>query len=94
MIIVAGRLHVDADDRDQYLAAVADVARAARRAPGCHDFVQAPDPIDASRINIFEQWESDEDLDRFRAGGGPLPELPPLQSMDVYKYRIASIEEP
>ncbi|MCW2532765.1 MAG: hypothetical protein JWP62_2335, partial [Blastococcus sp.] len=51
MIIVAGTLHLDAADRDPYLVAVADVARQARSAAGCLDFVQAADPIDPERIN-------------------------------------------
>jgi quinol monooxygenase YgiN len=94
LIIVAGQLHLDEVDRDRYLAAVADVARQARQAAGCHDFVQAADPIDAGRINVFERWESDEDLHRFRTSGGPLADLPALRSADVRKYRIAAVEAP
>lgn len=94
MIIIAGQLHVDAVDRDRYLTAVADVAYLARQAPGCHDFFQAADPIDTGRINVFERWESDEDLHRFRTSGGPLPELPALRSAAVHKYRISGIEAP
>jgi quinol monooxygenase YgiN len=94
LIIIAGTLHVDPSDRDRYLAAVIDVARLARRAPGCLDFVQTPDPLDPERINVYERWESDDHLHRFRAAGGPELELPPLRSADVHKYRIASVEEP
>jgi quinol monooxygenase YgiN len=94
LIIIAGQLQLDAADRDRYLTAVADVATLARKAPGCYDFVQAADPIDAGRINVFERWESDEDLHRFRTSGGPLPELPALRSADVHKYRISGIEAP
>ena len=94
LIIIAGQLHLDAADRDRYLTAVADVACLARKAPGCHDFVQAADPIDAGRINVFERWESDDHLHRFRASGEPLPELPALRSAEVHKYRISGIEAP
>lgn len=94
MIIIAGQLYVDPADRDVYLRAVAEVARQARQAPGCGDFVQAADPIDAERINVFERWDSDDDLHRFRGSGGPLPELPALRSAEVHKYRISEIEEP
>ncbi len=94
MIIVAGQLWLDAADRDRYLTAVADVTRLAREAPGCHDFVQAADPIDAGRINVFERWESDEDLHRFRGSGGPIPALPPLRSVEVFKYQISAVEAP
>ena len=96
MIIIAGTLTLAAADRERYLAAVGGVAPAARRAPGCLDFVQTADPVDPERIVIFERWESDEDLERFRSSGAPeeQSEVPPLQDADVRKYRIASVEEP
>ena len=96
MIIIAGTLTLATADRGRYLSAVAGVAPAARRAPGCLDFVQVADPVDPERIVIFERWESDEDLERFRTSGEPdeQAELPPLQDADVRKYRIASVEEP
>ena len=94
MIIIAGTLHVEPADCERYLAAVIDVARLARLASGCLDFVQTPDPLDATRINVYERWESDDHLHRFRTSGGPSVDLPPLRSADVRKYRIASIEEP
>jgi quinol monooxygenase YgiN len=97
VIIVAGWLEVAADDRDRYVAAVADVAVQARRAPGCLDFVQAGDPLDAERITIFERWESDEDLERFRSSGDPdvpEPDLPAVLSAEVRKYRISAVDAP
>jgi quinol monooxygenase YgiN len=94
VLIIAGTLHLDSTDRERYLAAVADVARQARSAPGCLDFVQAPDLIDPGRINIYERWESDEHLHRFRTAGGPDLDVPPIRSADVVKYRIAAVEEP
>ena len=97
MIVVAGWLRVAAEDRDRYLALVADVTGLARRAPGCLDFVQAADPLDPSRIVVLERWESDEDLERFRGSGDPdepEPDLPEVLSAEVRKYRIASVEEP
>jgi quinol monooxygenase YgiN len=94
MIIIAGHLTVDPADRDRYLEAVADVAAQARKSPGCHDFVQAADPIEPGRINIFERWDSDEDLHRFRASGAPQAHAPAVLSADVKKYRIAAIESP
>jgi heme-degrading monooxygenase HmoA len=102
VIIVAGTLHVAAADRDRYLSAVAGVAVLARRAPGCLDFVQAADPLDPERVNIFELWESDADLDRFRSQGDPEvpepdvpePAVPPVIAAEVRRYRISSVEEP
>jgi quinol monooxygenase YgiN len=97
VIIVAGWLRVAAADRDHYLAAVGDVARLARAAPGCLDFTQAADPLDAERINVYERWESDEDLEGFRAPDdpdAPEPDLPDVLAAEVRRYRIASVEAP
>ena len=94
MLIIAGVLRVAAEDRDGYLSATFDVAVQARAAPGCLDFVQAADPVDPERINIYERWTSEEDLHRFRNFGGSDLDLPEVRSMDVHKYRISSIEDP
>ena len=42
----------------------------ARASDGCIDFHISADPIEADRINIFEQWESTEAVEAFR-GSGP-----------------------
>ncbi|GIE28348.1 antibiotic biosynthesis monooxygenase [Actinoplanes italicus] len=94
MIIIAGELRVEPSDRDRYLTGVADVTRLAREADGCLDFVQAPDPLDPARITVYERWESDEHLGRFRNTPGPDPDVPPVRSADVHKYRISGVEQP
>ena len=97
MIIIAGSLYCEPDGRDAYLAAVANVAGLARNAPGCLDFVQAADPIDPARINVYERWESDADVEAFRTSADtsePVAEPPALTGADVRKYRIAAVEDP
>lgn len=96
MIIVAGRLHVRAEDRTAYLAAVADVAPLARRTAGCLDFVQAADPVDPTRINVFERWDDDAALLAFRSSApddAPAP-APVVVDADVRMYRISAVEDP
>jgi len=58
VLIVAGHLTVDAERRDEYVRAFADLVRRARRAPGCCDVTAAADPLDVGRVNPYEQWES------------------------------------
>jgi len=95
VFIIAGELRLDPADRDHYLDAVASVAPQARGAAGCLDFVQAADPVEPDRINVYERWESDESLLAFRSlPGDPDAGTPPLRSADVRKYRISSVEEP
>ena len=95
MLIIAGELRVDPSQRDRYLAAVAAVAPLARATAGCLDCVQAADPVEPDRINVYERWESDESLLAFRSlPGDPDAGTPPLRSADVRKYRFSSVEEP
>ena len=94
MLIIAGTLIVVPDDRRAFLAANAGVVGQAREAPGCLDFVQAADPLDPSRINIFERWESEDHLLAFRGAGQPDSDSPPIQSADVKRYVISAVEEP
>jgi quinol monooxygenase YgiN len=94
MLIIAGSLFVDPDDRETFLTANADAVGQAREAPGCLDFVQAADPLDPSRINIFERWESESLLLAFRGAGQPDSDSPPIRSADVKRYVISAVEEP
>jgi quinol monooxygenase YgiN len=96
MIIIAGSITVDPAERDRYLEIFADVTPMARKAPGCLDFVQAPDPVDPARINVYERWDSDESLHAFRTSGGPPPpdDAPEIRAAEVHKYRISAVESP
>jgi len=57
----------------------------ARSAPGCLDFVVAADPIEADRVNVYEEWESEGELEAFR-GEGPGPDL----SADILSAEVSS----
>jgi quinol monooxygenase YgiN len=94
MLIIAGSLILDPSDRTAFLTANAAVVGQARQATGCYDFVQAADPIDPSRINIFERWDTEADLLAFRGEGQPESDSPPIASADVKRYIIAAVEEP
>jgi quinol monooxygenase YgiN len=94
MLIIAGSLILDPTHRAAFLVANADVVGQARQATRCLDFVQAADPIDPSRINIFERWDTDDHLLAFRGAGQPASDSPPIQSADVKRYVISAIEEP
>jgi quinol monooxygenase YgiN len=94
VLIIAGSLIVDPAGRAAFLAANADVVGQARQAPGCLDFVQAADPLDPSRINIFECWENGDQLLAFRGVGQPASDSPPILSANVKRYMISAIEEP
>ncbi|MEV4712590.1 antibiotic biosynthesis monooxygenase family protein [Micromonospora sp. NPDC049374] len=94
MLIVAGTLHVDPAERDDYLATCAEIVRQAREAPGCLDFAISPDLIEPARINVYERWESEEQLLDFR-GSGPEPEQQvAIVEAEVHKFLISAVESP
>lgn len=92
MIIIAGTLQVNPQDRVGYLDVASRATSLARSTPGCLDFAQSADPLDAGRINIFERWESDDDLEAFRSLPGDGVETPPILAAEVRRYRISSVE--
>lgn len=98
MIIIAGALWVAPEHRDDYLERDAAVVAHARTIPGCHDFALSPDAVDAGRINVFERWDDDETLRRFRAGdfGGATDRSthPAILSAEVHKFRVSATEPP
>ena len=69
MLIVSGYLVLDPADRDAHVMASANAVRLAREAPGCLDFAVSADPVDPTRVNVFERWAGPKDLDAFRASG-------------------------
>nr|MDT0666224.1 antibiotic biosynthesis monooxygenase [Micromonospora sp. DSM 115978] len=58
------------------------------------DYVLAADPLDPSRVAVFERWESDEDLLRFRGSGPDDDQAGRIVAAEVNKYRISAVESP
>ena len=94
MLVIAGHLVVDPTDRDRYVADCAAVVDAARRAPGCLDFALTADTLDPARVNVFERWETDEELATFRGAGPDTGTAARILDADVRKYRISAVEAP
>lgn len=93
MLIVAGRLYVDPDERGPWVAAHEAITRVARSRPGCLDLHLSCDPLEAGRINLYEQWESDEALAAWRAVADPPPK-PEILFADVQKHYVERSEPP
>jgi quinol monooxygenase YgiN len=56
MVIVAGHITVEPQQRESYVAGCVSVVDKARGAAGCLDFAITADLIDPGRVNIFERW--------------------------------------
>ena len=87
MLIVAGHLVVDPGDRDAHIVASAGAVRLARQASGCLDFAVSADPVDPTRVNVFERWARPEDLDAFRAMSGD-PDEQPVDFSRIRRFEI------
>lgn len=98
--IKARTLVMQGDDDEVRLEHAIDLYRAlpnaelavmeARRVPGCRDFVAAADPIEPDRVNVYEEWDTDANLEQFR-GTGPAPELAGLiKRTEVSRHQVAS----
>ena len=95
MLVVAGSFEVDPARRDEFVASRKEAMAISRGEKGCHEYVFAPDPLEAGRVVLYERWESAEDLAahlgamraRREAGGEAPPEVPVIRS-EVLQYNI------
>jgi quinol monooxygenase YgiN len=90
MVIVAGHLIVDRNEREDYLAGCVAVVEQARSAPGCLDFAITADLLDAARINVFERWESQDAVSAFRGSGPSDEQALAMVSAAVCEYDVTA----
>ncbi len=90
MIIVSGWFRVASENRSTYLVECRSVVEAARCAPGCMDFSLSPDLLDHERINVFEQWETVDAVERFRGSGPSDDQQTLIIEAHVFQHEIAS----
>jgi quinol monooxygenase YgiN len=89
VIIVAGWLRVNEQQRQEHLDACRPVVEAARRAPGCLDFYLTADPLEDDRINVFEQWTDVDSVERFRGSGPSNEQQAVIIEAQVHQHDIA-----
>jgi quinol monooxygenase YgiN len=91
MVIVAGHITVDAEQRESYLAGGMSVVEKARRAAGCLDFAITADLLDPGRVNLFERWESQAAVEAFRRSAPRNKQGAAMLSASVAEYDIADV---
>jgi quinol monooxygenase YgiN len=91
MIIVAGHVTVDPEQREAHIAGFVKVVEAARRADGCLDFTIASDALDPGRVNLFERWESREAVSAFRRRAPRPRHRAAMRSVAVAEYDVAGV---
>ncbi len=90
MLIVSGRLYLKTGAMEKFLAASAQATVLARKSPGCRDFVVAEDPIEPDRVNVYEEWESENALLTFRGSGPDSDMWSVINRAEVFRHVIAS----
>ncbi|PWU70097.1 putative quinol monooxygenase [Gracilibacillus dipsosauri] len=87
-VIIAGWYTVEAKKRDEVVESFEDLIKRARQAPGCLDLAITADPIDPTRINNFEFWESEGDLGAWRSVANPPKKISPIIEIEMQKHEI------
>jgi quinol monooxygenase YgiN len=94
MLIIAGHLDVDPEQRDAYVADCAPAVVAARAAAGCLDFAITADTVARGRVCIYERWSSDAELMAFRGSGPTGDQQAAILGADVRRYSISAVGDP
>ena len=90
MLIIAGKLYVAPDMRDEFVAGHTDLVKRARgQAAGCLDLAISADPVENGRVNMVEIWESQEHLDAWRAVANPPAQITEFLGGDVQKHIVS-----
>ena len=91
MVIVAGHITVEPQQRETYLAGCVSLVEWTRGTVGCLDFAIAADLIDPGRVNIFERFESRAALETARSSGPGNEQGQNMLSVSVAEYDVADV---
>ena len=91
MVIVAGHITVEPQQRAAYLADCVRVVEQAREVAGCLDFAITADLIDPGRVNIYERWATQAAVEAFRSGGPSDEQSAAMRSASVAEYDVADV---
>lgn len=97
-VLIAGTVHLPAQDRDKALTETAALVAETRTQPGCLHYVWSADPTSDTRVYVYENWASVEDLAAHLAGPFYAKMLGALGGFgvtdtEVSKFKVA-LEEP
>jgi quinol monooxygenase YgiN len=91
MLIVAGHFVVDPADQEAFVAGRVAAMTATRTEAGCLEYVMSADPVDATRVILFERWADQTSFDAHLAGlaDGPKSTGPAPKGFEVKIYDIS-----
>jgi hypothetical protein len=80
VVIVGGTFMVKPEEREAFLASRHESMRASRAEGGCLEYAFSADPLDPSRVLLFERWADQASLDQHLVG---LMSAPPSNAPSV-----------
>jgi quinol monooxygenase YgiN len=91
MLIVAGHFEVDPSDQEAFVASKVEAMRSTRDEAGCLEYAMTADPLDATRVLLFERWADQASFDAHMAGLATAPKStgPAPKGFDVKIYDIS-----
>jgi quinol monooxygenase YgiN len=97
LIIIAGTVDVDPEQREAALVAGCEHMKETRKLPGCLDYVWSADPLTPGRIVILERWETQDSLEVHFASPHYLAMRDTIvahgiRGIDVSKHEIGRVE--
>jgi len=92
MLIVAGHFVVAAEDQAAFVAGRVEAMKHTRTENGCLDYVMSADPVDPTRVMLFERWADQAAFDAHMAGLKDAPKStgPAPKGFDVKIYDISA----
>ncbi len=93
MLIVAGHFEVDPADQEAFIAGRVESMKATRTETGCLEYAMTADPLDPTRVLLFERWEDQAAFDGHMAGLADAPKStgPAPKGFDVKIYDIEGV---
>jgi quinol monooxygenase YgiN len=85
MIIYAGTLTVDAEQRDRFIALRSEQIARARKKPGVLEYSISADPLEPGVVQIFECYQDESSLAAHEQAHHRNQDVP-VRSMSIFRY--------
>lgn len=97
MIVIAGTVQIDPAQQAAALAAALEMSAASQAEPGCISYAFYADPHQAGHFFVFEEWESQADLDAHfqtphMATFNAQMQTFGIRSMLIRRYEVSAVE--
>jgi quinol monooxygenase YgiN len=90
IIILAGTIEVDPDQRGRYIELRLEQMRRYRAMAGTLQYAITPDPVDPSLVNVFEAYASEDAHGEHQAVHQRNLDIP-VRRYDLYRYEATRV---